>query len=198
MCIRDRGGPAYSTLETEIYVRSVQLGDLNGAIAIGIIQAFFLIGVLYAMTKFGRHHTSPLTINIQAPKPTGSGQKVAVGGIAAVTGFLALLPLLAVAWKSNSGWSQVLSSDTMRSLAVSARFAITASIIATTLGTMIALAIAYRTTSSRLLETITSLPLMISAVTVGLGILITFDQSPFEFRSTWWITPVAHSLIAIP
>jgi thiamine transport system permease protein len=63
---------------------------------------------------------------------------------------------------------------------------------------MIALAISYKSTSSQLLETITSLPLMISSVTVGLGILITFDHSPFEFRSTWWITPVAHSLIAIP
>jgi len=210
--VRILGGPAYSTLETEIYVRSVQLGDLeteiyvrsvqlgdlNGAVAIGIIQAIFLIGVLFALTKFGRHHTSPLTVNVQVPKPTGSAQKIAVTGIAITTGFLALLPLIAVAWKSTSGWSQVLSSDTLRSLTVSARFAITAAIIATMLGTMIALAIAYTSTSSRLLETITSLPLMISAVTVGLGMLITFDQSPFEFRSTWWITPVAHSLIAIP
>jgi len=196
--VRILGGPASSTLETEIYVRSVQLGDLNGAIAIGIIQTVFLIGVLFAWTKFGRHHTSPLTVNVQAPRPTGSTQRVVVTGIAVATGLLALLPLIAVLWKSTSGWSQVLSSDTMHSLVVSARFAITASVIATTLGTMIALAIAYKSTSSQLLETITSLPLMISAVTVGLGILITFDESPFEFRSTWWITPVAHSLIAIP
>jgi len=196
--VRILGGPAYSTLETEIYVRSVQLGDLNGAIAIGIVQAIFLIGVLYSMTKLGRRHTSPLTVNIQTPNPTGFAQKIAVASIALATGLIGLLPLLAVAWKSNSGWSQVFSRDTMSSLAVSARFAITASIIATTLGTLIALAIAYKSSSSQLLETITSLPLMISAVTVGLGILITFDQSPFEFRSTWWITPVAHSLIAIP
>ena len=196
--VRILGGPAYSTLETEIYVRSVQLGDLNGAIAIGIIQTVFLLGVLYAWTKFGRHHTSPLTVNIQATRPNGTTQVVAVSSIALATGALASLPFIAVAWKSASGWSQVLSSDTAHSLFVSARFAIVASIIATTLGTMIALAIAYKSTSSQLLETITSLPLMISAVTVGLGILITFDHSPVEFRSTWWITPVAHSLIAIP
>jgi len=82
-------------------VRSVQLGDLNGAVAIGIIQAIFLIGMLSALTKFGRHHTSPLTVNIQVPKPTGSAQKIAVTGIAITTGFLALLPLIAVAWKST-------------------------------------------------------------------------------------------------
>ena len=196
--VRILGGPAYSTLETEIYVRSVQLGDLNGAIAIGIIQTVFLIGVLYAWTKFGRHHASPLTVSIQAPRPLGSTQVTAVTVIALATGALASLPFTAVAWKSTSGWSHVFSSDTMHSLVVSARFAITASIIATTLGTMIALAIAYKSTSSQLLESITSLPLMISAVTVGLGILITFDHNPIEFRSTWWITPVAHSLIAIP
>ncbi|MFM2235680.1 MAG: hypothetical protein RL296_1339, partial [Actinomycetota bacterium] len=94
--VRILGGPAYSTLETEIYVRSVQLGDLNGAVAIGIIQTIFLIGVLYAWTKFGRHHTSPLTVNIQAPKPTGTSQRVVVTGIAVATGLLALLPLIAV------------------------------------------------------------------------------------------------------
>jgi thiamine transport system permease protein len=196
--VRILGGPAYSTLETEIYVRSVQLGDLNGAIAIGIIQTVFLVGVLYAWTKFGRHHTSPLTVNVQAPRPTRATETALVASIATITGVLALLPFIAVAWKSASGWSDVLSQDTVNALIVSARFAITASIIATTLGTMIALAISYKSTSSQLLETITSLPLMISAVTVGLGILITFDHSPFEFRSTWWITPVAHSLIAIP
>jgi len=196
--VRILGGPAYSTLETEIYVRSVQLGDLNGAIAIGIVQTVFLLGVLYAWTKFGRRHASPLTVNIQASRPNGTTQFVAVSSIALATGALASLPFIAVAWRSASGWSQVLSSDTAHSLFVSARFAIVASIIATTLGTMIALAIAYKSTSSQLLETITSLPLMISAVTVGLGILITFDHSPIEFRSTWWITPVAHSLIAIP
>jgi thiamine transport system permease protein len=196
--VRILGGPAYSTLETEIYVRSVQLGDLNGAIAIGIIQTVFLAGVLYAWTKFGRHHTSPLTVNVQAPRPTRATETALVASIATITGVLALLPFIAVAWKSASGWSDVLSQDTVNALLVSARFAITASIIATTLGTMIALAISYKSTSSQLLETITSLPLMISAVTVGLGILITFDHSPFEFRSTWWITPVAHSLIAIP
>ena len=196
--VRILGGPAYSTLETEIYVRSVQLGDLNGAVAVGIIQTIFLIGVLYAWTKFGRHHTSPLTVSVQAARPTGTMQTALVTSIAFITGALALLPLIAVAWRSTSGWSHVLSRDTVNALLVSARFAIVASLISTVLGTMIALAIAYKSTSSQLLETITSLPLMISAVTVGLGILITFDHSPIEFRSTWWITPIAHSLIAIP
>jgi thiamine transport system permease protein len=196
--VRILGGPAYATLETEIYIRSVQLGDLNGAIAIGIIQTVFLVVVLYAWTKFSRHHTSPLTINIQVPQPTGSTQVIAVTVVSLTTGLLALLPLIAVAYRSASGWSHVLSSDTLHSLFVSARYAVVASLIATTLGSMIAMAIAYKSTSSQLLETITSLPLMISAVTVGLGMLITFDHSPIEFRSTWWITPVAHSLIAIP
>jgi thiamine transport system permease protein len=45
---------------------------------------------------------------------------------------------------------------------------------------------------------LTSLPLTISAVTIGLGIIVTFDTPPFEFRSSWFITPVAHALVAVP
>ena len=92
----------------------------------------------------------------------------------------------------------MISGETGRSLYVSTSFALVAALLATTLGTLIALATAYARRASRLVEAFASLPLMISAVTVGLGILITFDHSPIEFRASWWITPVAHSLIAIP
>ena len=42
------------------------------------------------------------------------------------------------------------------------------------------------------------LPLGISAVTVGFGFLIVFDTPPLDLRTSWWIVPIAHALIAIP
>jgi thiamine transport system permease protein len=45
---------------------------------------------------------------------------------------------------------------------------------------------------------LTALPLTISAVVIGFGFLITFDEGSFDFRSSWIITPLAHSLIAMP
>ena len=43
-----------------------------------------------------------------------------------------------------------------------------------------------------------SLPLAASAVTLGLGMLITFSAAPLNLRAAWIITPLAHTLIALP
>jgi thiamine transport system permease protein len=42
------------------------------------------------------------------------------------------------------------------------------------------------------------LPLGTSAVTIGLGILITFDTAPFDWRASWWLVPVGQALVAVP
>ena len=42
------------------------------------------------------------------------------------------------------------------------------------------------------------LPLGVSAVTVGFGFLIVFDTPPLDLRTSWWIVPIAHALIALP
>lgn len=196
--VRILGGPGYSTLETEIYVRAVLLGDLPNAVALSFVQAVVLISALYIFSRLSRKQSSALTINTSAPAPSGLRQQSLVGIIAIGTALAVISPLIALAWKSTSGWSAVISAETARSLYVSASYAVVAALLATTLGTLLALAATYAQQASRVIELMASLPLMISAVTVGLGILITFDHSPIEFRSSWWITPVAHSLMAIP
>ena len=42
------------------------------------------------------------------------------------------------------------------------------------------------------------LPLGISAVTVGFGFLIVFDAPAVNLRTSWWIIPIAHALVALP
>ena len=42
------------------------------------------------------------------------------------------------------------------------------------------------------------LPLGTSAVTIGFGMLITFDQAPFDWRASWWLIPLGHALVAVP
>ncbi|WP_419841708.1 ABC transporter permease [Candidatus Poriferisodalis sp.] len=43
-----------------------------------------------------------------------------------------------------------------------------------------------------------TLPLGVSAVTVGLGMLLALDVPPLDFRTAWWIIPVAHALVGMP
>ena len=41
-------------------------------------------------------------------------------------------------------------------------------------------------------------PLGTSAVTVGFGFLIVFDEPPLNLRSSLWLIPIAHAIIAMP
>jgi thiamine transport system permease protein len=43
-----------------------------------------------------------------------------------------------------------------------------------------------------------SIPLAVSAATLGIGLIITFNTSPFAWRSERWFIPVIHAVIALP
>jgi thiamine transport system permease protein len=51
---------------------------------------------------------------------------------------------------------------------------------------------------NRGLDTAFSLPLGVSAVTVGFGFLIALDHPPLDLRSSPWLVPIAQALVAIP
>ena len=68
----------------------------------------------------------------------------------------------------------------------------------TAVGAAAALAITRARRYGRLLDVGLLVPLGTSAVTIGLGMLITFDHAPFDWRGKWWLVPVGHSLVALP
>jgi thiamine transport system permease protein len=49
-----------------------------------------------------------------------------------------------------------------------------------------------------LADVVVSLPLGTSAVTVGFGYILVFSTSGFDLRQSFWIVPIAHSVIAMP
>ncbi|NDF84829.1 MAG: ABC transporter permease subunit [Actinobacteria bacterium] len=42
------------------------------------------------------------------------------------------------------------------------------------------------------------MPIIISAISIGLGIIITFDTQPFDWRGAKFMLPLAHALVALP
>ena len=74
-------------------------------------------------------------------------------------------------------------------------YAVTAAVLAVALGVLAAMAIAYgRPLAASALDTGLMLPLGTSAVTIGFGFLITFDEPPLDLRglvdcSSRWPTP---------
>ena len=49
-----------------------------------------------------------------------------------------------------------------------------------------------------LLDPIFMLPLGVSAVTLGFGYIVALDEPPLNLRTSVWLTPLAHTLVALP
>jgi thiamine transport system permease protein len=110
------------------------------------------------------------------------------------------------AWK-NLGRAEVrpgirIGVDPLEALVNSLRTAAWATLFAVVVGAVASLAIAAAASdarrSGRILDTGLMLPIGTSAVTIGFGMLITFDTAPFDWRASWWLVPVGHALVAVP
>ena len=213
--VRILGGPARSTIETEIYFRAMQLGDVSGALVMSVLQ-IIVIGVLILLVARSSQSKSSHSKNSQKfgqsvysrlRNPRSITQKIFVIAIASISAVTVVVPLLSVAIRSvmlgqkleNTAWRSVLSDSTIfSSLMTSLRYALITVIISTTIGLLGACAVVYGGSRYKFVSVITALPVVISAVTLGLGIIITFDVSPIDWRGAWLMMPLAHCLVAIP
>ena len=91
-----------------------------------------------------------------------------------------------------------LGVDPLAAIGASLRFAVVAAVIATAIGLLAATAINGSPRVGKLLDAGLMLPLGTSAVTIGLGMLITFDTPPVDWRARWWLVPLGHTLVAVP
>jgi thiamine transport system permease protein len=76
--------------------------------------------------------------------------------------------------------------------------ALWATLFAVVIGALASLAIAAARNTGRFLDVGMMLPVGTSAVTIGFGMLITFDQAPYDWRAEWWLVPIGHALVAVP
>jgi thiamine transport system permease protein len=81
-------------------------------------------------------------------------------------------------------------------VSTSLRYAAVATVIALVVGGCAAFTLARR--RGRALDAVFSLPLGVSAVTVGFGFLIALGRSPLNLRTSPALVPIAQALIAIP
>ncbi len=89
-------------------------------------------------------------------------------------------------------------------LDLSLRTAVDATLLALVLGVVVAVLVT-RPVQGAVLRRLAAafdgvfmLPLGVSAVTVGFGILVTLDRPPLDLRSSPWAVPVAQALVALP
>ena len=210
------GGPTHPTLEVEIARRATQLGDVRGAATLSALQLAALAVVIVWATRRQRRTAVELHGGGAPRPPRTRGEWTLVGSVSALIVVAVGTPIVALvsrSFDSGSGWSWSawtklgnaeirpgvgLVVDPLGSIGASLRFALVAAMIATVIGFLAATAIDTSPRAGKLLDAGLMLPLGTSAVTIGLGMLITFDTPPFDWRARWWLIPLGHALVAVP
>ncbi|HEY3671066.1 MAG TPA: iron ABC transporter permease [Acidimicrobiia bacterium] len=209
------GGPGTATLETEIYRQTAQFLNLPLAAALTVVQLVAIV-VLLLLTSWieGRQRVS-LSLRAAAEtvrRPRTAGARLFVGANLALMAVLLGVPIGVLVLRSfdtPSGFGldfyralgevhagSTLFVEPVHAIANSLRFAVAATVIAVVVGGCAAFALA--SSRRRGLDALVSLPLGVSAVTVGFGFLIALDHAPLDFRGSWWLVPIAQALVAVP
>jgi thiamine transport system permease protein len=209
------GGPRYSTLETEIYRQTAQLLNLPLAASLTVLQLLAVVALLFATGRIEGRRQTALRLRAAedtARPPRRAGERLFVAINLLVAAVLLGTPLFVLIERSvhppggyGFGFYRALGEihrgstlfvSPVDAIANSLRFAAIATVIALVVGGCGALALASSTRRS--LDTFLSLPLGVSAVTVGFGFLIALDHAPFDLRTSQYLIPLAQALVAIP
>ena len=198
------GGPTRATVETEIYNRAARLFDLQAAAALSLLQ-LAAVGLVLAVTSVLESRApmaTTLTDEVSVLRQPVGRERIVLGVVLAAASFMLIAPLAALVERSLGSFGRLFEEtpallvEPWRAAVYSIAFASVASLIAITVGGLAAVALATRPPG--MLDGVALLPLGVSAVMLGYGFLIAFDTAPYDFRSAWWLVPVAQSLVAAP
>jgi thiamine transport system permease protein len=218
------GGPAFATLEVQIYTQALYYLNLPLAALLALIQlastlafSIFYTRVLSASTV----QMAPRAAQANVRRARSWKERVFISGMVLIVTTLFVLPMLALPIRSvsrleaargqRSGFQSGLTTDYYSELFVNRRSSVTyvppflalrnslayagaTVLLSLAMGFPAAWALAKPGRLERILDPILILPLGASAVTLGLGFIVTFGR--------WliypWMVPLAHTLVALP
>jgi thiamine transport system permease protein len=213
------GGVRHATVETEIYLLTTTLFDLQAAAALSVLQLVVVVGLLGLAARLRAVPDATTARSSARPRRIRSGDVPALVVTAVVLGLVAapIATLVLGSFRTDAGWSLVNyralsgvgSNDALlvpvtEALLTSVRTAIDATCMALITGLAVAVLVTRRshTRSERrvrgVLDGFFMLPLGVSAVTLGFGFLITLDRPPVDLRDSALLVPIAQALVALP
>ena len=206
------GGARLATLEVEIYRQTVNLFDLPLAAALSLVQLICTSALMLVYTRLQARRPLKLRPQTQTRRtPVGVRENLFVWGYLATMLVFLMTPLLSVAAASFANgldYYAALFVNTRGSITFvppieavrnSLFFASVTIVLAVGLGLIAAYSIV-STTSARamgagkLLDPVFMLPLGTSAVTLGFGFILSLG----DLRTSIWLVPIAHALVALP
>ena len=215
------GGLRYGTVETEIYILTTQFLDLRAAAVLSVVQLLAVVVLLLLAGRTRGRRTHALDRageRTRVPRP-GRRDLPALAVTALVVAFLAtpVVTLVVRSLREGGGWGlgnyralgttgegTALLVPVSTALENSLRTAVDATVLALTLGLLVAFLVSRpargkaERRSRAFLDGLFMLPLGVSAVTIGFGFLITLDRPPLDLRSSPLLVPVAQAMVALP
>jgi thiamine transport system permease protein len=216
------GGPYFSTLEVEIYQQAVQLFNLPLAAWLAFIQLLctLVFSILYTrIAGKGQARTAPRPA--PARRAHGRKDRLLVTGMILLLLTFYLLPLVSLPFRSlvrleaDQGqrgavhygltlayYAQLFVNPTgslfyvppAAALGYSLGYAALTVLLSLGIGFPAASALAHPGSLEKLLDPLLLLPLGASAVTLGLGFIVSFGP----LLASPWMVPLVHTLIALP
>lgn len=216
------GGSQFATLEVEIYIRALQLPNLNLAALLSVIQLIFtlIFSILYTRTiNQVKTQTAPRFSTARPPKTIQ--EKIFVASLCLLLSAFFLLPLISLPIRSltrleadrgqRADVQYGFTTDYYEELFINRRgslfyvppvqaavnslgFAGITVILSLALGYPAAYALAKPTRLEKILDPFLMLPLGASAVMMGLGFILSFGR----LIASPFFVPIAHTLIALP
>lgn len=208
------GGPAYSTIETEIYRQYVFYLRPDRAAVLAFVQIVFTFVLMFVYGQWQRKTAVSLDYRPQKAnvKRAKSWREKLFVGVVVVGLFLFLItPLLALVLQSFMDREGNLTLAYYQALPVARRgsvvfippllavrnsigYALLTMMTACFLGLLTASLLIRPSRWRSWLDPVFMLPLGASAVTLGFGYVITFDH----LRTSAWLILIAHTLVAFP
>ena len=189
------GGQRYATVEVEIYTlvaHELQLAQA-GALAVAMLLLTGAVALGYAALE--QRLSAPARADGVAPtRPDGLRHGCAVAAALAVLLIFCAAPVIAILLRVASAgtavWGVLLEPETLLALWNTLRFTLAATLLATALGLMHALA----ARRSVWLRAAALLPFLVSPVTVALGLLLLYPQ----WSASLLLLVSAYAVLAYP
>ena len=221
------GGSANANVETEIYRLTVQFLDLKGAAVLSLAQFAIVGATLIVSSRLRRAGERAVQLREDSrdlERAPGRADAAVLAVFAATALLLHVLPLAVLVARSLRGpsgeWTfenyvalvhppdgLPLDAPVLSAVLLTFRYAVASAAIAMTLGVLLAFVLSRRPRSRLLARGIdvfdgaVMLPLGVSAVTLGFGLLLIMHRPlgiGFDLRTSTVLIPIAQALVALP
>ena len=209
------GDPSLPTIEVEIYSATVQRLDFPAAAGLALLQFVFVaVAVVWSARLQERVSVRQHLGDDDRRAPVSSAPDrlaVAYAWMLAAAIVIPLLGLLLRSLRVGEGWgfawyaeafspseATTRSASAFESLALSLQYAAIATALATLLGALACAGILAAGRRGAWIDAALALPLGVSAVTIGFGLLLVSLRGPVDMRGWWLLVPLGQALVALP